>query len=148
MRRPHPPRVGHQLGQPAKTYLRQADQHQRPAGVLRGGEEEVRLTQEQRLLLGLVAHVEHGDVRPDPPGLARLVLGIGPDETPAAHPEVKAVAVDLLHLWQRQRQAAHVRVVSHQAVLSSARSPARGTDHPRRDGDRLVSPTDTRMGLR
>jgi hypothetical protein len=59
-----------------------------------------------------------------------LVLGIGPDEPPAAHPEVEAVAVDLLHVWQRQRQAAHVRVVSHPAFLSSVRSPARGLGHP------------------
>ena len=38
--------------------------------VLRGGEEDLRFTEQQRLLLGLVANVEHRDIGPDAPGLA------------------------------------------------------------------------------
>src|SRR5262249_54073550 len=86
---------------------------QRPVTVPGRGEEEPRLAEEQGLLLGLVADEQHRDVAADDPWLSRPALGIGPDEPLAAHPEVEAVAVDLLHARQGQRQAAHVVGVSH-----------------------------------
>jgi hypothetical protein len=77
------------------------------------GEEDLGLAQQQCLLLGFVADVQHRDVGPDQPGLALPALGIGPDEPIACHAEVEAVAVDLLHVRQRKRQAAHVVGGSH-----------------------------------
>jgi hypothetical protein len=77
--------------------------------------EQPRLAQQQRLLLRLIADVEHRDIGPQDPALARLAFGIGPDEPLAADPEVEAVAVDLLHVRQRQRQPAHVLGISHAA---------------------------------
>ena len=56
----------------------------------------------------------------DAEDVRRLALGIGPDEPLAADPEVEAVAVDLLHVGQRQRQSAHVLGVSHPAFLPLA----------------------------
>ena len=53
------------------------------------------------------------NIGPQHPALARLAFGIGPDEPPAADPEVEAIAVDLLHVRQRQRQPAHVVGISH-----------------------------------
>ena len=46
-------------------------------------------------------------------GLPGRALGVGPDEALVAHPEVEAVAVDLLHVRQRERQPAYVVGVSH-----------------------------------
>jgi hypothetical protein len=52
--------------------------------------------------------LKHRDVDPDAPALARPALGVRPDEPVTADPEVEAVAVDLLHVRQGKRQAAHV----------------------------------------
>jgi hypothetical protein len=87
--------------------------------VLRSGEEDLGFAEEQRLLLGFVADVQHRDVGPDAPGLALPALGIGPDEPVSCHSEVEAVAVDLLCLRQAQRQAAHIVRVSHRGSLRS-----------------------------
>src|SRR5262249_10570657 len=59
---------------------------------------------------------QHRDVGPDDPGPARRPLRIGPHEPLAAHPEIEAVTVDLLHLRQLERQAAHVVGVSHRST--------------------------------
>src|SRR5262249_37477565 len=48
---------------------------------------------------------------------ARAALRIGPDEPLVAHPEVEAVAVDLLHVRQRQCEAAHVVGIGHRGFL-------------------------------
>jgi hypothetical protein len=143
-RRPHPPGVGYQLGQAAGADLGQPEHHERQAVVSRVGEKDGGLAEQQRLLLGFVAHVQHRDVGPDAPRLPWQALGIGPHEAPAADPEVEALAVDLLHLGQRQCQAAHVGDVSHRALL--IRTLVRSTTAVDRDEDRIVSGTDTGTG--
>ena len=99
----------------------QPQHHQRQAVVAGRGEELVRLAEQQGLLLGLVADVEHRDVGPDAPRLTRQPLGVGPDETLAADAEVEAVAVDLRHVRQGKRQTAHVIGVSHRGTGPVAR---------------------------
>src|SRR5215472_16349003 len=110
----HPPCVDNQFRQALLVYFCEPEHHQRPAVVPGRGEEDPRLAEQQRLLLSFVADIQHRDIGTDHPGLPGRPLGIGPDEPLAAHPEVEAVAVDLLHLRQRQRQAAHVVGVGHQ----------------------------------
>jgi hypothetical protein len=51
----HPPRVGHELGQPLGVHLRQPQHHQRPAVVAGRGEEDLGLAEQESLLLSLVA---------------------------------------------------------------------------------------------
>jgi len=70
-------------------------QDQRPALVAGRGEEQVRLALQERLLLGLVPHEEHGDVGPEDARPAGLPLRVGPDEALAGDPEVEALALDL-----------------------------------------------------
>src|SRR5262249_44744042 len=79
------------------------------------GEEDPWLAEQQRLLLGLVPDEQHRDVGAEDPRPARLALGIRPDEPLAVHPEVEAVAVDLLHAGQGQGEAAHVVLGCHRA---------------------------------
>jgi hypothetical protein len=102
--------------------------------VLRGGEEDLGLAEQQGLLLGLVADVEHRDVGPDEPGLALPALGIGPDEPASGDAEVEAVTVDFLHLRQGERQAAHVVGGGHRGSLRSGHQTKHrldaGTDIP------------------
>ena len=76
MRGTHPPGVGHELGQAVDVHLRQPQHHQRPAVVAGRGEEDLGFAEEQGLLLGLIAHVQHRDVGPDDPALAGLSLGV------------------------------------------------------------------------
>src|ERR1700722_9131499 len=109
----HPPGVGDELGQPAWIHLGQPHHHQRPAVVAGRAEEQVRFAEDEGLLLRFVSHIQDGNVGPDYPPPARLVLRVGPDEALAADPEVEAVTVDLLHMRQRQREAPHVILVSH-----------------------------------
>jgi hypothetical protein len=63
LRGTHPPRIGHELPQPFDVHLRQPQHHQRPAVLAGRGEEELRLAQEQSLLLRLIADEQHRDVR-------------------------------------------------------------------------------------
>ena len=56
--------------------------------VLRGGEEDVRLTEQERLFFCFVADVEHRDVGPDASGLALPALRVGPDEPASGYPEI------------------------------------------------------------
>src|SRR2546423_1865092 len=84
VRGPHPPGVGHQLGQPPGVHYVQPQHHQRPAVIPARGEEQIRLTKQQRLLLRLVTHVQHGDIVPDDPALPGKPLRVGPDEPLAA----------------------------------------------------------------
>jgi hypothetical protein len=53
------------------------------------------------------------DVAPDQPRLARPALRVGPHETLAGHSEVKAVAVNLLHVRQAECEPTNVVGVSH-----------------------------------
>src|SRR5262249_8587080 len=94
----HPPGVGHQLGQALSVHRLQPQHHEWPALVTGRDEETLGLAKQECLLLGLIAHVEHRDVDTDDPRLSRCPLWIGPDESPAADPEVETVAVNFLHL--------------------------------------------------
>jgi hypothetical protein len=75
--------------------------------------EGLRLAQQKCLLLSLIADEQHRDVGPDQPRLAQSALRVGPDETLATHPEVKPVALNLLHVRQAEREPMHVVGVSH-----------------------------------
>jgi hypothetical protein len=108
-----PARVGHQLRQPHEVHLRQPQHDQRPAVVAGRGEERLGLAQQKCLLLGLVTNEQHRDVGPDQPRLARPALRVGPHEALVAHPEVKAVAVNLLHVRQGECEPTNVVGVSH-----------------------------------
>jgi predicted ATPase len=111
--RAHSPRVDHEFRQPIDAHPRQPQHDQRQPVVRGRREEDVGLTQKQRLLLGFVADVQHRDVGPDDARSTRDAFRVRPDEPLVADPEVEAVAVDLDHVRQRQRQAADIVGVSH-----------------------------------
>src|SRR3954452_18389269 len=90
---PQPPRVGHELPEPPHGDAIELQHDQRPAVVAASGEELVRLTFEQGLLLGLVTHEQDGNVGADDPPAAGLALRVGPDESATTHPKVEAFAV-------------------------------------------------------
>src|SRR5260221_817770 len=113
LRSGHPPCVGDKLGQPLDVHLGQPQHYQRPVAVSRRGEEQMSLAAEQSLFLRLVANIQNCDLGTNDTRLARQALRVGPNEPLATDAEVKAVAVDLLHTRQRQREAAHVVGVSH-----------------------------------
>jgi hypothetical protein len=59
--------------------------------------EQVGLAEQQRLPLGLVSDVQHGNIDANLPPPAWDPFRIGPDETLVADAEVKALRWDLLH---------------------------------------------------
>jgi hypothetical protein len=91
----------------------QPKHHQRPAVVARCGEEQLWLAEQQGLFLRFVADVEHRDIGADHARLPRRAFGVGPHEALAADPEVEAVDIDLLHVWQPESDAANVVGISH-----------------------------------
>jgi hypothetical protein len=87
----HAPGIGDQFDEPFGVDVVEPHEDEWHAVVGRHGEEELRLTEQQGLLLGLVAHVQHSDVPPDDPSPTRHPLGVRPDETLARDTEVEAL---------------------------------------------------------
>ena len=84
----------------------------------RGAKKNSGSPEQECLLLRLVPDVEHRDVVANHPPLPGLVLGVGPDEPPVAHPEVEALTRLLLDARQRQRDRPHVLRIRHGGRLA------------------------------
>jgi|GEM_PF-4538667 len=99
----------------AKSFLRdvEAAGETWPPDWVPGHGYPKRLALEERLLLGFVADVDDGNIRPDN-SASTFAVGVRPDEALPADAEIEALTWDLLNVFEFGDDHPHVILVSHQ----------------------------------